>query len=437
MKQSLVHLFCILFSFPALAQYTVKGGSGSPLSVVNSSRLEVFLLNGLDGAEISFTSADDAPHQWHKYSEKALDGIPVPCIQNGRTSTITGIEDGYGYFTGIATDPIYFVWIIDYSRYLPVFYSLAVDDSGDDRCQYLKLIADVEASPLQYYTQNGTRMFLQRNYHLQYTTMKWDENAKMFLDEPVDEKLNQAGEIVVAAPLKKTAFTLTGDDFAAHFGLSKQTRSPEYEAVAIRAIGIPEQHKEAGENEQKEQGIEWGGSAPVEITFTAYANEPVATHFIWKIDKADPAAGSPNTILRYTGKEIRYTFQESGDYTVTLEVFDARSVCTDTTQTFPVKIGETNLQVPNFFSPGSSIGSNDEFRVSYKSITSFQCSIFNRWGNRLYQWNDPAKGWDGRVGGRFVPTGVYFYVIEYKGSDGKKNVKSGSINVLRSKDEER
>jgi gliding motility-associated-like protein len=438
MKQLIVQLFFILFTFPTFAQYTVKGGNGSPLQVVNSSKLEVYLLNGLADAEISFSSEDDQAHQWYKYDEKALDGVPVSCTQNGKTSTITGIEDGWGYFTGEATGPAtHFIWIIDYSRYVPTFYSLSIDDNSDDRCQYLKLIADVEAKPLQYYTQTGTRMFLQRNYHLQYTTMEWDQNAKMFLDQPMDDLLNQAGEITVNAPLKDTDFTLTGDDYAAHFGISKMTRSPVYKAIAVKAIGLPEQHKEAGENEQEETGIIWGGSAPVDITFTAYANEPVAAHFIWKIDKMDPATGTPNTIVRYTGKVVEYNFEESGDYKVTLEVFDAHSTCSDTTQTFPVKIGETNLQVPNFFSPGSSIGSNDEFRVSYKSITSFKCSIFNRWGNLLYQWDNPAKGWDGRVGGRFVPTGVYFYVIEYRGSDGKKNVKSGNINILRSKDESR
>jgi hypothetical protein len=51
----------------------------------------------------------------------------------------------------------------------------------------------------------------------------------------------------------------------------------------------------------------------------------------------------------------------------------------------------------------------------------------------LYRWTDPSKGWDGRVAGKYVSTGVYFYVIEYKGTDGKNQVRSGDINVLRSK----
>jgi gliding motility-associated-like protein len=176
-----------------------------------------------------------------------------------------------------------------------------------------------------------------------------------------------------------------------------------------------------------------GGSAPINIIFTAYANEPVATFFIWTIDQVDPVTGKLNTIVRYTDKVLQYNFEETGRFFVKLHVIDSKSVCEDTTQVFTVNIGETDLKVPNFFSPGSSIGSNDEFRVLYKSIISFKCSIFNRWGNLLYQWDDPAKGWDGRVAGKYVPTGAYFYVIEYKGADGKKKTKSGNVNILRSK----
>jgi gliding motility-associated-like protein len=437
MKQAIVQFLFFLSTFSVSAQYTVRGGSGSPLLVESNSKLEVYLLNGLNGAEISFASTDSYTHQWSKYKEKALDALPVSCIQTGNTSTITDIEDGCGYYVG---DPLSasFVWIIDYSKYLPVLYSSLIDDSGDDRCQSLKIIVDIDAEPLRYYTQTGVRVELQRTYHLRYTTMKWDADTKTFMDEPTDLPLKGiVKEIVVDAPLKNTNFTLTGDEFAAHFGLAQEIVTSVYEAIAVKAIGIPEQYKEVGENELKEVGVEWGGSAPVDITFTAYANEPVAAHFIWRIDKIDDTTGKPNTIVRYTDKILQYNFVESGKYNVILDVFDSRSMCSDTTQTFQVIIGDTKLEVPNFFSPGSSIGSNDEFRVSYKSLVSFKCSIFNRWGNLLYQWDDPAKGWDGRVGGRFVPTGVYFYVIEYKGADGKKKVKSGDINILRSKNENR
>ncbi|MFV0535946.1 MAG: gliding motility-associated C-terminal domain-containing protein [Dysgonomonas sp.] len=58
-------------------------------------------------------------------------------------------------------------------------------------------------------------------------------------------------------------------------------------------------------------------------------------------------------------------------------------------------------------------------------------AIVNRWGVKMYESTDPAKGWDGRYKGKYVNTGVYFYVIEAQGSDGVKYRKRGDINILR------
>ncbi|MDR2058023.1 MAG: gliding motility-associated C-terminal domain-containing protein [Dysgonamonadaceae bacterium] len=437
MKRTIVQIFFFVWAFPAVAQYTVTSGNSSPLLAENNinGRIEVYLLNGLAGCGITFTSNNSGTHQWYKYNINANEAVAVSCNQTGNQSIITDIADGYGYFVGSPTDPsTRFVWIIDYSKYTPVFYNLSVDDESDDRCNYLKIITDAEAEPLQYYTPLGMKTSLTRIYHLAYTTMKWDEEAEIFIDESVNMPVKTVNEITIEAPLKDTNFTLSGDEFAEHFGMSKIIAT-NYKAIAVKAQAIHEQQKEYGDNEQKVAGDNLGGSAPVDILFKAYANEPVAAFYVWTINKIDAVTGNPNTIVRYPDKVLSYKFENSGSYIVGLEVIDSKSICVDTTQVFTVDIGETDIQIPNFFSPGSSIGSNDEFRISYKSITSFKCSIFNRWGNLLYQWNDPSKGWDGRVAGKFVPTGVYFYVIEYKGTDGKAKTKSGNINILRSKNE--
>ena len=71
--------------------------------------------------------------------------------------------------------------------------------------------------------------------------------------------------------------------------------------------------------------------------------------------------------------------------------------------------------------------------MSYKSLIDYECHIFNRWGKELFQSKDPAQGWDGKYGGKYVPAGVYFYVIKAKGSDGRKYNKSGDINIINYK----
>lgn len=139
-----------------------------------------------------------------------------------------------------------------------------------------------------------------------------------------------------------------------------------------------------------------------------------------------------NPLARYTDKDITYVFDEAGIYVIKFEVADNSSECV-VEDTLSFRITESDLEIPNFFSPGSSPGANDEFRVAYRSLIKFKCTIFNRWGQKLFQFNDPAKGWDGRYKGQYVNTGVYFYVIEAEGSDGVRYKKGGDINVFRSR----
>jgi len=85
-----------------------------------------------------------------------------------------------------------------------------------------------------------------------------------------------------------------------------------------------------------------------------------------------------------------------------------------------VAISESFLAVPNVFTPNGD-HHNDEFRVSYRSIKEFHCWVYNRWGHLVYEWTDPAKGWDGTIGGRPAAEGAYFYVIRALGTDAPKN----------------
>ncbi|GHV21781.1 hypothetical protein FACS189428_2760 [Clostridia bacterium] len=437
MKQTILLIIGLFLVFPVFAQYTVRGGTGAPLLAETDTRnkIQVYLLNGLSGAEISFTS-DSGTHQWYKYQTRPSEAVAIPCQQTGNTSTITDISDGFGYFVGLnKPDPFpedpnstSYIWIIDYSK--PNILSLSVQER-EDQCEYLRLTAHVEAKPLQYHSYSGATISLQRTYHLLFSNLKWDEVALAFV--PKAEDLPQTGiisEIVIdPPPLKNTIFTLAGDDYANHFGLEQRVTTPEYEAVALEVHATMTALKEENENEQSAGSGETDFSAPVEIKFTAYANDVAARYMRWKIMKINEKDSV--TVAQDEKESLIHSFKESGNYVAQLEVDDRH--CFDNSQVFNLFIGDSDLRLPNAFSPGSSIGVNDEYRVSYKSLVSFKASIYNRWGNLLFHWEDPAQGWDGKAGGRYVPTGVYFIVVEAKGADGKTYTRSSDINVLRSK----
>ncbi len=140
--------------------------------------------------------------------------------------------------------------------------------------------------------------------------------------------------------------------------------------------------------------------------------------------------------LQYNELDFTYVFREQGYSYVRFVASDENDVCQYYGDVYTVYIGDSRLECPNIFSPGASEGVNDEWRVSYKSIVSFQCDIFNRWGVKVASLSDPSQGWDGRYKGKLVPAGVYFYVIKAQGADDKAYNLSGDINVINYKGSE-
>lgn len=93
--------------------------------------------------------------------------------------------------------------------------------------------------------------------------------------------------------------------------------------------------------------------------------------------------------------------------------------------------GVSYINMPNAFSPNDD-GWNDVYRVkSSRGIVEFRAIIFNRWGQRLYEWNDVNGSWDGTYGGRAVKDGTYFVLVTAKGSDGVTHKIRKDVNVVR------
>lgn len=91
---------------------------------------------------------------------------------------------------------------------------------------------------------------------------------------------------------------------------------------------------------------------------------------------------------------------------------------------------EPGITIPNVFTPnGDSV--NDVFKVSAYNIAEFRCTIFDRWGLQMFYWDDISKGWDGKVNGKEVPDGNYFYIIYAKDILDKEIKKQGTFLLVR------
>jgi gliding motility-associated-like protein len=90
------------------------------------------------------------------------------------------------------------------------------------------------------------------------------------------------------------------------------------------------------------------------------------------------------------------------------------------------------LFVPNAFSPNGD-GLNDLIWAIPKCpVKNYSFSIYNRWGSKVYESDQPGQGWDGYFNGRRSPVGVYIYQasFNYRGSE-KPKVQKGSITLIR------
>ena len=94
---------------------------------------------------------------------------------------------------------------------------------------------------------------------------------------------------------------------------------------------------------------------------------------------------------------------------------------------------ETDVFIPNAFKPGSAIPENRIFKPRFVFFTpfSYNMTIFNRWGERIFATDDYTTGWDGRINGSEAPSGVYSYVIRYSDHSGKSHEKPGTMVLVR------
>lgn len=189
---------------------------------------------------------------------------------------------------------------------------------------------------------------------------------------------------------------------------------------------------------EEETGTSYSGSAPLTAHFHANAQNvgEYMAHYEWRFTKE----GATQPYLVRYDEDTDFTFTEAGAHRIVLyatfvngedTIAYTQDYWQDATP-ITVSISESKLDMPNAFSPNDD-GINDIYKAKsgYQSIVEFDAYIFNRWGQKLYEWHDPAGGWDGKFNGKPVKQGVYYVLVKAKGADGRKyNIKK-DVNLLR------
>ncbi|CAA9257616.1 MAG: hypothetical protein AVDCRST_MAG56-2295 [uncultured Cytophagales bacterium] len=85
------------------------------------------------------------------------------------------------------------------------------------------------------------------------------------------------------------------------------------------------------------------------------------------------------------------------------------------------------LEMPNVFTPNGD-GYNPRFvPIRRQRVESASLTICNRWGQTLCRTDDLEKGWDGGES----PAGVYYWLVRYRGSNGRLATQKGTLTLLR------
>lgn len=389
----------------------------------------IYVVNDMNGVSASYRSAAGNRVKWYRFSN--LGGGYAEEItevsQSGDISTLQSLQGDMGYIIEDGNDR-HFYWVVDYSAHRLRLGSLAISPESD--CATVILAFDGSADAIRYYTINGQMQELSRGLKLGYSTLRYDEDSDIYVfADLTDELAHASSQIRVTAPLCNTDFMLSGDRFLATWGTPESITSSYYEAKAVEARTTAQQVERDNDNEQKGEVTGLGGSAPAEIDFHAVTTD-AAIFKEWQI-----AGDQEFDFIDYRSNEqdMNYVFNKEGMFYVRFMASNAAGDCDYYSPVYEVSIGDSDIKCPNAFSPGSSEGVNDIWKVSYKSIINFECHIFNRWGVQVSHFTDPSQGWDGKYKGKLVPAGVYYYVIKATGADGKEYNLRGDINIINYK----
>src|SRR5690554_1130190 len=137
-----------------------------------------------------------------------------------------------------------------------------------------------------------------------------------------------------------------------------------------------------------------------------------------------------------TNEHLSYEFPaEPGHHEITL-VANTDEGCYDTISRTIEILDKIIFYVPNTFTPDGR-NFNETFVPVFTSgydPEDYYFAIFNRWGERIFETNEPNLGWDGRDlrTGQEVLTGTYIWKIEFKETmSTKRHIEHGHVNLLK------
>lgn len=129
--------------------------------------------------------------------------------------------------------------------------------------------------------------------------------------------------------------------------------------------------------------------------------------------------------------EPQHIYANSGTYQVSLSVINKYGCSDSLTKSYIISIPKNFVELSNIFSPNND-GINDYFQPTYYDLQSIECSIFNRNGELIYQWNELNGKWDGKIRNtnQTASPGTYYYILNGVTKQGKNILHKGMVQLV-------
>jgi len=136
-----------------------------------------------------------------------------------------------------------------------------------------------------------------------------------------------------------------------------------------------------------------------------------ATRYYWEFFNGDSTSVSRDPSLNLRGVA-------PGRYTACLWAWNDYGCVDSLCKVFRITT-DMQVHVPNAFTPDGD-GTNDVFIpiITGHSQEDYQFMVFNRWGERVFETNNPTIGWNGSCKGVLSPDGVYVWRLTAKPEEG-------------------
>ena len=131
-----------------------------------------------------------------------------------------------------------------------------------------------------------------------------------------------------------------------------------------------------------------------------------------------------------TNSSVRITWRDTGFYVIRVYYKDE---CGTPIRTYRVRVKkcpESAIFFPNAFTPDGD-GLNDGWSPIPFRIVEMRWSIWNRYGEKVYETKEVEAKWDGKHKGRPQDMGNFVFMCFWRGVDGKTGYKKGNVLLIR------